>query len=162
MIKIREVKARDRKNIYEMIQQDDKFKPGELEAILHRIDHYLFDTDQSLFKAIIAEDQFKELVGYAVYGPDPHAVGTYQIYNLVHSPSIKNNEVILQLLLFIENDLLKNKVRIIVCELSSNLQYENQYEMYSNQNYILSSRINNFYSEGEDKLILSKNISPKY
>lgn len=161
MIKVREVKARDRGNIYEMMQQDDRFKPGELEAILHRIDSYLFDADQRLFKAIIAENQKKELRGYAVYGPDPQAINTYQIFNLIHSPFIENGEILLNLLQFIENDILKNKGRIIVGEISSSFQYRNQFETYLKHKFNLSSVINNFYSEGEDKLILSKNISTK-
>jgi hypothetical protein len=158
MIKIREVKARDRGIIYELMQQDNKFKPGELEVILHRIDLYLFDADQRLFKVIVAEDQKKELGGYAVYGPDPQGDGTYQIYNLIHSPLIENGEILLHLLLFIENDLLKKKGRIIVYEISSGVQYRNQFETFMKHNFNLSSVINNFYSEGEDKLILSKNF----
>lgn len=160
MVKIRKINARDRGNIYELMQQDNKFKPGELEAILHRIDLYLFDTDQRLFRVIKAEDELKELVGYAVYGPDPQAVGTYQIYNLVHSPFVKNGEILLQLLQYIENDLLKKKGRIIVCEISSSFQNKHQFETYLKHNYNLSSVINNFYSAGEDKLILSKSFSP--
>lgn len=60
MVKIRKIKARDRGNIYELMQQDEKFKPVELEAILHRIDLYLFDADQRLFRVIMAEDKLKE------------------------------------------------------------------------------------------------------
>jgi hypothetical protein len=159
MVKIREIKARDRRNIYELMQQDEKFKPVEREAILHRIDLYLFDADQSLYRVIMAEDNLKELLGYAVYGPDPQAVGTYQIYNLVHSPFVKNGEVLLQLLQYIENDLLKKKGRIIVSEISSSVLYKNQFETYLKHDYCLSSVINNFYSTGEDKLILSKSFS---
>ena len=159
MIKIREIKARDRANIYQLIQQDDTFKSGELEAILHRIDLYLFDSNQRLYKGIVAEDEEKELLGYALYGPDPQATGTFQIYNIAHSPILSNGEVLNYLLLFIENELLKYKSRIIIFELSSNFKYRNHYETFLNHNFNLSSRLKNFYSEGEDKLILSKNIS---
>jgi hypothetical protein len=159
MIKIRELKAKDRGNIYELMQIDKKFKPGEVEEVLHRIDLYLFDADQQLFKVILAEDQLKELIGYAVYGPDPKASGTYQIYNLIQSPLIENGDVLRNLLLFIEKDLLKNKGRIIVCEISSHSQNRNHFETYLKQNYNLSSVVSSFYSEGEDKLILYKNIS---
>jgi hypothetical protein len=159
MVKIRKIKARDRRNIYELMQQDEKFKPTELEAILHRIDLYLFDADQQLFRVIMAEDKLKELMGYAIYGPDPKAVGTYQIYNLAHSPSVKNGEILLHLIEYIENDLLKKKGRIIVSEISSSIEYRNQFETYLKHNYNLSSVINNFYSVGEDKLILSKIFS---
>jgi hypothetical protein len=159
MIRIRELKARDRGNIYELMQIDDKIKPGEVEEVLHRIDLYLFDVDQQLYKVILAEDQLKELIGYAVYGPDPQASGTYKIYNLIHSPLTDNGDVLQNLLLFIEKDLLKNKGRIIVSEISSHHQYRNHFETYLNQNYNLSSVVSGFYSEGEDKLILYKNIS---
>jgi len=159
MIKIREVKAKDRGNIYELLQIDDKFKPGEVNEILHRIDLYLFDADQQLYKVILAEDKLKALLGYAVYGRDPKADATYQIYNLTHSPLVDNGEVILQLLLFIENELLKNKGRIIVSELSSSFKYRNYVEIFLKQNYNLSSVVNSFYAEGEDKLILSKYIN---
>ncbi len=158
MIKIRDIKASDRVKIYELMQQDEKYKPRELEATLHRIDLYLFDADQRLFKVIIAEDHQKALMGYAVYGPDPQSVGTYQVYHLVHSPLVENGEIILNLLQYIENELLKYKGRIVVIEISSHFQYHHQYETCLKQNYHLSSTLNNFYSEGEDKLILAKNI----
>jgi len=159
MVKIREIKARDRGNIYELMQQEEKFKPVEREAILHRIDLFLFDADQRLYRVIVAEDNLKQLLGYAVYGPDPQAVGTYQVYHLIHSPFVKNGEVLVQLLEYIENDLLKKKGRIIVSEISSSFQYKNQFETYLKHDYHLSSVINNFYSAGEDKLILSKSFS---
>jgi hypothetical protein len=159
MIKIREVKAKDRGSIYELMQIDDKYKSGEVNEILHRIDLYLFDADQQLFKVILAEDKLKELLGYAIYGPDPKANGTYQIYNLFRSPLVDNSEVILQLLMYIENDLFKSKGRIIVSELSSSFKYRNYVEIFLKQNYNLSSVVSSFYAEGEDKLILSKYIS---
>jgi hypothetical protein len=158
MIKIREVKAKDRGHIYELMRIDEILKPGEVEEILHRIDLYLFDSDQQLFKVILAEDKLKELIGFAIYGPDPKASGTYQIYNLNQSPLIENGEVLLELILFIEKDLLKNKGRIIVCELSSSLKFRSHFETYLKQNFNLSSVVSSFYAEGEDKLILSKQI----
>jgi hypothetical protein len=159
MIKIRDIRAKDRGKIYELMQQDEKYKAEEVEVTLHRIDLYLFDPDQRLYRAIIAEDEHKELMGYALYGPDPRAVGTYQVYNLVHSPLIKNGEILLYILQYIENELLKYKGRIIVIELSSHSRYKNQYETCMKKNYNLSSKISDFYSEGEAKLILSKNLA---
>jgi hypothetical protein len=158
MIKIREIKARDRGNIYELMQQDNTIVPGELEATLHRIDLYLFDSDQSLFKGIIAEDDRKVLAGYAIYGPDPQAVGTYQVYHLVKSPLRRNGKILYYLLQYIENELVKEKGRIIVLEISSHARHKLQYETYLIHKYNLSSRISNFYSIGEDKLILAKNL----
>ena len=156
MIKIRDIQARDRGKIYELMQQDDKFKSAELEAMLYRIDLYLFDAEQRLFKVIIAENENKELIGFAIYGPDPRAYDTYQIHNLAHSPKLKDSGVLNNLLQYIESQLLKNRGRIIAVEISSNVRYKNQYETYLKNNFNLSSRINNFYSRGEDKLILSK------
>ena len=156
MIKIRDIQARDRGKIYELMQQDDKFKSAELEAMLYRIDLNLFDAEQRLFKVIIAENENKELIGFAIYGPDPRAFDTFQIHNLDHSPKLKDSGVLNNLLQYIESQLLKNKGRIIVVEISSHIRYKNQYETYLKNNFNLSSRINNFYSHGEDKLILSK------
>jgi hypothetical protein len=157
-MKIRELKAKDRGNIYELLQNDNKFKPGEIEEVLHQIDLFLFDTDQHLFKVILAEDKLKELVGYAVYGPDPQSNGTYKIYSLNHSPLTDDEDVLLRLLLFIEKDLSRINGRRIVCELSSNYKYRTHVETYFKQNFDLSSVVSSFYSEGEDKLILSKYI----
>jgi hypothetical protein len=159
MLKIRDIKARDRGKIYDLMQLYELCKPGEIEAILHRIDFSLFDDEQRLYRVIIAENENKELMGYAVFGPDPQAVKTYQIYNLVPSPRIKNGEIIVNLLRYIEDKIVKYRGRIIVIELSSHFRYKNQYETYLKENYNLSSKINNLYSEGEDKLILAKNLA---
>ena len=107
----------------------------------------------------MAENVNKDLLGYAIYGPEPQADATYQVYNVVHSPLIKNGGILSELLQYIESDLLKNKVRILVFEISSHDRYKSQYEAFLKQNYNVSSIVSNFYSEGEDKLILAKNLS---
>lgn len=160
MIKIREIKAHDRANIYDLMQQGDKIKSEELEATLHQIDLSLFDVDQRLFKVVIAENESTDLLGYAVYGPDPRAAKTYQVYNLVYSPTIKNGEVLHHILKYIENELARIKGRIISIEISSHLRFKKQYDTYLEHNYNVTSRLSNFYSIGEDKLILIKNIAP--
>jgi hypothetical protein len=158
MLKIKTIDARDRAKIYQIMQQDNTCKSGEIEATLHRIDLYLFDVHQRLYMIIKAEDEKKDLLGYAVFGADPNAAHTYHVYNLAKSQLVKSNGILIQLLDYIENEVSKKKGRIIYGELSSHLRDKNHYEIFTQHQYQLSSKIENFYSEGEHKLILFKNL----
>jgi len=155
MIKIRNMKANDRTKIYEILQQDDKYNP---EQILHRIDLFLFDPYQRLYKVIIAEEDKKLVLGCLVFGPDPQAVNSYQIFNYIQSSIHNNNDVLFLLLKNVEKILLKRKTRIIISEISSHSRFKQEYETFIKLNYSVTSRINNFYSEGDNKLILTKNL----
>ncbi len=159
MLKIRSIKPADRAEIYELMQQDTKFSSGEIQATLNRIDVHLFDTYQKLYIVIKAANDKNDLLGYAVYGADPNAADTYNIYNLVKSPLIGNNEILSQLLVYIEDEVKRKRGRIIISEISSNIYNEYYRRIYRRQNFKLSTKIKDFYSLGEDKLILFKNLT---
>jgi hypothetical protein len=161
MLKIKPIEARDRARIYEMLQQEGRCTAGELESTLHKIDLKLFNAHQSLYMVIKGENEKYELMGYAVYGADPNAASTFHVYDLARSPVLNNDDILSQLLTFIENDVVKKKGRIIISEVSSNIRDSYHYQVYLKQNFHLTSEIKNFYSEGEHKLILSKNLNYK-
>lgn len=159
MIKIRDIKAYDRGKLYEMMQQDKKYNTKQMVVILHRIDHFLFDPDQIIYRVIIAENENKKVIGCAVFGQDPQSKNSYQIYDIIESSQSNNGEILFSLLQYIENQLIKLKGRIVITEISSHFRYKNEYDVYLEQNYVLTSRISNFYSIGEDKLIFTKMLS---
>ena len=159
MTKIRIIKAHDRGKIYELIQRDDQYRPGEIEQILHLIDTFLFESDQKLYTVIIAENDHREILGFAVYGPDPASVGTFIVYKIMRFSSAHQEKIVPALLEYIEQEVKKNNGRIIVVEISSDVRWEPHYLILQKNNYKLSSRILDFYNKNEDKLVLSKIIS---
>ena len=162
MIKIRISKAHDRGKIYELIQRDDQYRAGEIEQILHLIDTFLFESDQKLYSVIIAENGNREILGFAIYGPDPASVGTYIVYKIMKFSSAHHEKVVPALLDYIEQEVKKTNGRIIVVEISSDVRWEPHYLMLQKNNYKLSSRILDFYNKNEDKLVLSKIISKRH
>jgi hypothetical protein len=159
MLKIRTINARDRIEIYKLVQQEDWFTPTEIEVMFDRIDTFLFESDQKKYCVIIMEDQKKNIQGYAVYGSEPETDRAYKIYRIVPPPLAKNNNILRTLLKFIEKDIQNKQGRIIFIELSSNLRYHSLYEFYTSNHYELTSKVKNYFAPGEDKLILTKNLN---
>ena len=156
MLRIRNINVTDRGKIYNIIQNDEIFTSGEIELFLFRMDIFLFEKEQKLFKVIIVEDKIKEVQGYAVFGTDPATVGMFQIYKIASSPLANQKGVFERLLIYIEKQIKKRNGRIIIVEISSHTRYRSHFKFYLNNNYIVISKITDFYAQGEHKLILSK------
>jgi len=159
MLKIRKLTVKDRLSVYEILQQDEILQPGEINTTMALIDDYLFNKNDKRNTAIVAEDKSAKILGYAGYGYDEQAIGTYNIYSIAISPVIESQKVEEELLFYIELDILKNRGRLIVVKTPSNEKYDSIRDIYLKHHFRLSTSIKDYYATGIDQLIFIKNLN---
>jgi hypothetical protein len=157
MHKIRDLTARDRSRIYEIMQQDDILSAMEIDTTLEQIDKFLFEKEKTKNKAIVIENEKNRVIGFGYYGPYTSIKKSYVIYRFFISSLYDDNSAANELINYIENDIksLKNKKLFIAM---SSKTGSRMLQFYKNHNYLKQERVKNFYRNGKDLMLLEKEI----
>ena len=97
--------------------------------------------------------------GYVCYGPTPLTDGTYDIYWIAVDPERQGKKIGSELLSFAENDIAKNKGRLITVYTSSQEKYLSTRNFYIKRGYHEGCRIKDYYRRGDDLVVYVKQIS---
>jgi ribosomal protein S18 acetylase RimI-like enzyme len=147
----------DRPALLQILENTPEFKPFEVAVAEELIDYFLIDGEKSGYIIKIAEDN-GELVGYICYGETPCTVGTWDIYWIAVDRSRRSKGIGKTLASAAEAAIKHSHGRLIFIETSSTPLYENTRRFYMGRGYELIARIPDFYSPGDDKLILQKKL----
>jgi ribosomal protein S18 acetylase RimI-like enzyme len=156
-IKIRCVTTSDRSALLRILKDTPEFKPFEIEVAIEVIDCCLRDNKNSGYFILIAEDN-KDIVGYICYGPTPLTHGTWDIYWEAIAREKRGQGIGSALMKAAEQEIRKAKGRLALIETSSAPSYEKTRRFHLGLGYEIIARIPDFYSEGDDKLILQKRL----
>lgn len=156
MINFRKMLPGDRAAIYEILQQTDMFNQPEIDVAMELIDTFLFNKEQKDYIIYVATTNHDEIAGYVCYGPTPATDGTYDIYWIAVAPNLQNKGIGRKLLRLAEDEIVKQKGRMIVIETSSQAKYLPTQQFYQKNKYALEARIKDFYRIGDDRLIFVK------
>ncbi len=99
------------------------------------------------------------LLGYACFGPTPSARGTYDLYWLAVHPSAQRGGVGRALVAHVERHLRRRGARLLVVETSSREDYDAPRRFYASAGYLESARLRDFYAPGNDRIILTMDLS---
>jgi ribosomal protein S18 acetylase RimI-like enzyme len=121
------------------------------------IDSYLEDPVGSGYHILVAEVD-STVTGYICYGPTPLTEGTWDIYWVAVSPEKQGRRIGSALMKSAEKEIVRAKGRLALVETSSTPAYEKTKNFYLGQGYEIVCRISDFYSPGDDKLILQKRL----
>jgi GNAT superfamily N-acetyltransferase len=148
---------RDKPAVMQMLRSIPEFKPKEVVVAEEVIDCYLDDRDNSGYRALVAEEA-KEVNGYVCYGPTPLTEGTWDIYWMAVSLARQGQGIGGVMIRAAEKAIARAGGRLAVIETSSLPSYEKTRRFYDHQAYEQVARIPDFYSPGDDKLILTKRL----
>ena len=154
-VKIRPMVGDDRTEIVKILRAIPEFTPSEVEVATELIDLYLQHGTDSDYHILVAEAGSRP-AGYICYGPTPMTDGTWDIYWIAVSAERQNRGIGRKLLSAAEAKIKKADGRLILIETSSKEEYEKTRRFYRNQSYEQITRIPDFYSPGDDKLVLRK------
>jgi ribosomal protein S18 acetylase RimI-like enzyme len=140
-----------------ILQDTPEFKPSEVTVAEEVIDSCLNDPENSGYYTLIAEDG-SEIVGYICYGPTPLTNGTWDLYWMSVARDKQGQGVGTALMKAAETAIRKSKGRLALVETSSTPAYEKAKRFHLGLGYEIIARIPNFYSLGDDKLILQKRL----
>jgi ribosomal protein S18 acetylase RimI-like enzyme len=131
-----------------------EFKPEEVVVAEEVIDGYLHDP-KSGYYTLVAEIN-SQVAGYICFGTTPLTEGTWDIYWMATAPEKQGQGIGSLLLASAEKQIRREGGRMAIIETSSKPNYENTRRFHINQGYEIIGRIPDFYTPGDDKLIMQK------
>lgn len=156
--RIRPLAPRDKPAIVNILKASPEFELHEIDVAAEVIDDYIRDPVHSGYHISVAELD-NTIEGYICYGPTPLTKGTWDIYWIAVSPVKKRKGIGKDLLAFAEHRIGTEQGRLILVETSSKPSYEGAHGFYATMGYELVSRISDFYSPKDDKLIFQKRLT---
>jgi len=121
------------------------------------IDCYLDDPSSSGYHILVAEVG-STVTGYICYGPAPLTEGTWDIYWVAVAREKQGQGIGSALMKSAEKEIVRAKGRLAIIETSSTAAYEKTRNFHLSQGYEIVARIPDFYTPGDDKLILQKRL----
>jgi len=121
------------------------------------IDSYLKDPSGSGYHIIVAEEN-ATLAGYICYGPTPLTEGTWDMYWEAVAREKRGHGIGKALMDSAEQEIIKAMGRLAMIETSSTPEYEATMRFHLHNGYEVVARIPDFYSPGDDMLILQKRL----
>jgi ribosomal protein S18 acetylase RimI-like enzyme len=149
--------AEDKPRITEILRGTPEFKPFEVTVAEELIDCYLEDTLNSGYHILVAHVD-STVAGYICYGPAPLTEGTWDIYWVAVAREKQGQGIGGALMKSAEKEIVKSKGRLSIIETSSTSAYEKTRHFHVSQGYQIVACIPDFYTPGDDKLILQKRL----
>lgn len=159
-IKVRGMEIRDREEIEQILADVKVFPPKEIEVALEVIDSYLSGSSDYFVKVVANEDD--SVLGYICYGKVPLTDAVWDIYWIVVREEFRGRGIASRLMEFTEGDLKAYNARAIMVETSSISEYKPARDFYVRKGFNEVCRIEDFYAEGNDKVIYRKNLVNQY
>lgn len=153
---IRPTIAADIEPIMEIVHRTKFFRSIEEEIAREVLTDSL--TDPS-YQSYALEVQGK-VCGWICFGPTACTIGTYDIYWIAVEPACQHQGFGSQLLAFAEQQIARQGGRLMVIETSGSPLYQPTQRFYEKNGYQLVARVDDFYAEGDPKLIFTKKTAP--
>lgn len=141
-----------------ILQDTPEFKPSEVVVAEEVIDSYLRDPEGSGYDTLIAEAG-SVIEGYICYGPTPLTEGTWDLYWMAVAREKRGQGIGGALMEAAEGEIRQAQGRLAIIETSSKLEYEPTRRFHLGHGYEVIARIPDFYTPGDDKLILQKRLT---
>jgi ribosomal protein S18 acetylase RimI-like enzyme len=148
---------KDKPALMQILRNTPEFKATEVVVAEEVIDSYLNDPANSGYSIQLAEEG-TAIMGYICYGPTPLTDGTWDLYWEAVDREKQGQGIGDALIKAAERATRKAKGRIAVIETSSTPAYEKTRRFYLSHGYKIVARIPDFYSPGDDKVILQKRL----
>jgi ribosomal protein S18 acetylase RimI-like enzyme len=155
---VRPMVARDKPAIMDLLRVIREFTPEEVAVAEELIDAYLEDSSISGYLVFVAEVG-SVVTGYVCYGPTPLTKGTWDVYWVAVDPGGQRQGVGRALMAFAEGKIKESQGRLVIVETSGRPDYDKTRRFYRSLEYKVVARIVDFYSPGDDKLILEKRLA---
>lgn len=140
-----------------LLKNTPEFKPFEVAVAEEVIDCCLRDNNNSGYFILVAEDN-ADITGYICYGPTPLTEGTWDLYWEAVEQEKRGRGIGSALMKAAEKEIRQAGGRLALIETSSTPAYEKTRRFHKSLGYEIVARIPDFYSPGDDKLILQKRL----
>lgn len=135
------------------------FRPQEVEVAVELVEETLSRGAASGYQFIFAEKQGRT-VGYACYGPVACTASSFDLYWIAVDKRFQGHGIGRILISKVEEQILQEGGRRLFVETSSRPEYQPTLRFYLRQGYLRQALLENFYAEGDHKVILLKELAP--
>lgn len=133
------------------------FRPDEIDVALEVFDE-LCEDPESGYMSIAAVAGHGELLGFALYGPTPCTVGTWDLYWIAVHPEHQGLSLGRGLMDRVEAEMRASGARMCVIETSSKADYCATRRFYVACGYREVGRVPDFYAEGDDLVVFTRRL----
>jgi len=151
----REIEPSDLGAILNIVQSSGYFSAAEVELACELATDRIERGLQSSYQFLFAEND-GQVIGYTCYGMIPATTGSYDLYWIAVSGSMRGRGLGKILLLETEELIRNSGGRHLYAETSSREQYAPTQRFYERCHYIPEAVLTDFYSPGDNKIIYSK------
>ena len=163
-MKIRPAESRDRGRIHEILVATARFTEEEVRGAMELVDLAQEHSERGEYIVHVLEEPEsgpkKHVQGYVCYGPTPLTEGVFDLYWIAVDPKQQGQGVGQLLLRFVENEVRRQRGRMLLIETSSKESYAPTMRFYERSGYEEISRIKDFYRIEDDKVVYCKKLTP--
>ena len=141
----------------ELARVTGAFKDSELEVLEGVLDDYIHFPSEGYI--ILEENLGDKTAGFIIFGRAPLTAFVWDIYWLAVAKELQGNGFGKRLLMKVESYILQTNDRAIIrVETSSQKMFAHAHGLYIKQGFSEVARIRDFYSDGDDNIILCKDL----
>ena len=161
-MKIRPVEARDRERIHQILVATNRFTEEEVRIADELVESSVEYPEKGDYVVHVLEEPdsgpSKAVQGYVCYGPTPMTDGVFDLYWIAVDPRQQGLGLGQLLLRFVENEVRRQRGRMLLIETSSKESYGPTMRFYERSGYDEISRIKDFYRIEDDKVVFCKKL----
>jgi len=156
-VPIRWSRPGDRAAILDLLAETRFFRDDELDVAREVLDDALAQGESGHYQSFVVEHD-GAVAGWVCYGPTPCTLGTWDIYWIAVAPHCQSRGLGAALMRHAERLIRGRGGRLAVAETAGRDEYLPTRRFYMNQGYVEASRVRDFYSPGDDKVIYVKTL----
>lgn len=154
---IRPARLEDRERIHEILVGVAIFTDEEVRIAAELVDESFAKPEKGDYIVHVVEDH-SGIQGYVCYGPTPLTEGVYDLYWIAVDPKQQGHGFGQVLLRFVENEIKRQRGRMLLIETSSKESYGATLRFYERSGYEEISRIKDFYRIEDDKIVYCRRL----
>lgn len=163
-MKIRPVERKDRDRIHQILIATGRFTDEEVRCAIELVDIALDHPEKGEYLVYVLEEPdsgpSRAIQGYVCFGATPMTDGVFDLYWIAVDPSQQGLGFGQLLLRFVENEVRRQRGRMLLIETSSKESYGPTLRFYQRSGYDEISRIKDFYRIEDDKVVFCKKLQP--
>ena len=162
-VNIRPAEPKDRERIHEILVGVARFTDDEIRSAVELVDIALDHPERGEYFVQVLETPDscpnRMVQGYVCYGPTPLTDGVFDLYWIAVDPKHQGQGIGQLLLRFVENEVRRQRGRMLLIETSSKETYAPTLRFYQRSGYDEISRIKDFYRIEDDKVVFCKKLT---
>jgi ribosomal protein S18 acetylase RimI-like enzyme len=155
---IRPVLPRDTPELVALAQETGVFKPAEIVALREVLDDYHREAHARGHHAAAVEQDGRP-IGFVYFAPASMTDRTWYLYWIAVDRRAQAKGTGGVLLRHAEDQIRREKGRLLLVETSSLPHYELTRKFYAKQGYEVNAIVGDFYSDGDDLVIFRKRLA---